>query len=58
MTTASAICGGRFACVLSKFDSLRAGVASSQPGGEVIAKRKGVIARWCLKEGRSKDAGR
>ena len=42
-------CAG-FLCVPSMFDSLKVKFFSQHDGGEVIAKRKGDIARWCLKE--------
>jgi hypothetical protein len=39
-------------------DSLEVKVLFTSRWGEVIAKRKGVIARWGLKEAWSKDASR
>jgi hypothetical protein len=39
-------------------DSLEVQVLFTSRWGEVIAKRKGVIARWGLKEAWSKDASR
>jgi len=39
-------------------DSLEVKLLFTSRWGEVIAKRKGVIARWGLKEAWSKDASR
>jgi hypothetical protein len=39
-------------------DILEVQVLFSSDGGDVVAKRKGVIARWGLKEAWSKDASR
>jgi hypothetical protein len=52
-------CPGLFVCVQSMNDSLDVEVLSVQPDGdEGLAKRKGIIARWRLKEARSKAAPR
>jgi len=45
-------------CTPCMNDSLEVKVLFTSRWGEVIAKRKGVIARWGLKEAWSKDASR
>jgi len=50
--------GGSSSCTPCMNDSLEVKVLFTSRWGEVIAKRKGVIARWGLKEAWSKDASR
>ena len=42
--------GGSSSCTPCMIDILEVKVLFTSRWGEVIAKRKGVIARWCLKE--------
>ena len=46
----------RVRCVPSMFDRPGVKVPGQPDGGEGLAKRKGIIARWCLKEAWSKTA--